>query len=501
MHDLEHTYNTNSSLKAARTLLMGQLLGSGLVLRRNGEPIVIKQPFEEHLRTHWLPFARRLIDSFLCFGFAVVSIEEETRKPFSDRAQSSSSSIGPDRVVQADPADVSAAATPQAKGPNLIPVVPTLGTYEIVLVPTGRGGYFRETQCFTTAATHAYQKDEFLEVFYRDQPDTNGNCISPISSCYNLLNLLESFKSLAITAEVTRAQPTLVTQSVGSKQQGGASGIDQASLFFDSESRDLQQQTTDEQSVDRQKQLQMVVALAGEINRLRTHNLNGNPAAPSAPMPSAPEVPPRLFALPDRQALVPNALQPQSRGDLEQLMRFGNEAICSSLGVPASVIFEGRFSSNSMSQLQLLNTTVASIAVSVNDVLSQTYTALYGKGRDAGELVLCTAPLCATTEVQALYSAGIIDYETAVPSAMHSLGCSASSISAALERRKTEESKKRKAGELQEKVVEAESKLRIKNAKNPPEAAASQTATPAPTSSGKAKVPPSEAGSAPDDND
>ena len=152
-------------------------------------------------------------------------------------------------------------------------------------------------------------------------------------------------------------------------------------------------------------------------------------------------------------------------------------------------------------RLQLLNTTVTSIAVSVNDVLSQTYTALYGKGRDAGELVLSTAPLCATTEVQALYSSGIIDYETALPSAMHSLGCSASSISAALERRKTEESKKRKADELQEKVVEAESELRIKNAKNPPEAATSKAATPAPAPSGKSKAPPSEVGSAPDDDD
>ena len=156
MNDLEHIYNTNSSLKAARTLLSGQLLSSGLVLRRNGEPVVIKQAFEDHLSKYWLPFARRLIDSFLCFGFAVVSIEEEPRKPFSDRSYgSSSSSIGPDRVVKADPADVSAAATPQAKGPNLVPVVPVLGTYELVLVPTGRGGYFRETQCFTTASTHA----------------------------------------------------------------------------------------------------------------------------------------------------------------------------------------------------------------------------------------------------------------------------------------------------------------------------------------------------------
>ena len=145
-----------------------------------------------------------------------------------------------------------------------------------------------------------------------------------------------------------------------------------------------------------------------------------------------------------------------------------------------------------MSQLQLLNTTVASIAVSVNDVLSQTYTALYGNGRDAGELVLSTAPLCSTTEVQALFPAQIIDFETALPSAMHSLGCSAASIAAAMERRRKEETKKRKREELAEKVEEAESKARIRVANNPEPASSS--------SSGKAKAPPSEVGSAPDDD-
>lgn len=362
MHSIEHVYTTNSSLRAARVLLMGQLLSSGLVLRRNGEPITLKQTFEDHLRSYWLPFARMVIDSFLKFGFCVVSIEEEPRKPFSDRGEGSSlgssgspgssgsSGIGPERVVKADPADVSAAATPAAKGANLIPIVPILGTYELVLVPTGRGGYMRETQIFTTASTHAYQRDDFMECFYRDQPDSNGNVNSPIASCFNLLSYVEQLKELAMTAEITRAQPTLVTQSVGVKNQNATAGMDQANLFFDAESRDLQQQSTDEQSADRQKQLQMVVALAGEVNRLRTHNRDGNPSAPSAPVSAAPEVPPRLFALPEKQSLVPNALQPQARSDLEQLMRFANEAICSSLGVPASVIFEGKFSSNSMSQ-------------------------------------------------------------------------------------------------------------------------------------------------------
>ena len=163
------------------------------------------------------------------------------------------------------------------------------------------------------------------------------------------------------------------------------------------------------------------------------------------------------------------------------------------------------FSSLCVGRLQLLNTTVASLAISVNDVLSQTYNALYSSGREAGELVLSTAPLCATSEVQALYSSGIIDFETAMPSAMHSLGCSAASISAAIERRKQDETKKRKAEELEERVVKAQSERRIKDAKTPPPAASSSAPVKAPapdtSGSGKAKAPASEAGSGPDDGD
>ncbi|MDA9633367.1 hypothetical protein N9S81_00345, partial [bacterium] len=147
-----------------------------------------------------------------------------------------------------------------------------------------------------------------------------------------------------------------------------------------------------------------------------------------------------------------------------------------------------------MSQLQLLNTVVASLAVSVNDVLSQTYTALYGSGSGAGsggagagELVLSTAPLCSTAEVQALYAAQIIDYETALPSAMHSLGCSSASISSALERRRAEESKKRKVDELDAKVNEAEGKARIRLANNPNLDGGSKPAASA-ASGGKAKA-------------
>ena len=106
------------------------------------------------------------------------------------------------------------------------------------------------------------------------------------------------------------------------------------------------------------------------------------------------------------------------------------------MGVPASVIFEGKFSSNSMSQLQLLNTTVTSMALAVNKVLTACYHAVYDDAIEGDELVLLTAPLAATTEVQELFTAGIIDIESALPAALHSLGGSAVEIEGALKRRR-----------------------------------------------------------------
>jgi hypothetical protein len=100
--------------------------------------------------------------------------------------------------------------------------------------------------------------------------------------------------------------------------------------------------------------------------------------------------------------------------------------------------FEGKFSSNSMSQLQLLNTTISSIAINVNNVLTRSYQACYGNvpgSTDEDELMLLTAPLSATAEVEALFTAGLIDVESALPAALHSLGCSANEITEALKRR------------------------------------------------------------------
>ena len=371
MAAIQHMYHTSPSIQAARTILMGQLLGSGIQLTRDGKAVKLTATFQKHVEAQWIPFAREVIDHTLMYGMCVVSIEEQDEEPFakfikdSRRSQEASKQSAkrrkPSGGVASDaprgqPGDpqtktasdgaavVANAPGPAASGPNIVPVVPVFGTYEVALTPSGRAAYKRRARVFTTSPAHAYTEDPYAAVFFRNDPDVDGNVISPVASAFEFASFVNALRELALSAEVVRATPTLVTQSTPRVGTVGAGGVDTASLFFDQEARAVNQQQSDAEASERTQQLSLTVRLAAELNRLRTTNPNlttGSTGAGPSTSSLPPEVPPRLFALPDKQQLVPNALQPQARTDLEALMRLANDHIACSMGVPASVIFEG----------------------------------------------------------------------------------------------------------------------------------------------------------------
>ena len=77
----------------------------------------------------------------------------------------------------------------------------------------------------------------------------------------------------------------------------------------------------------------------------------------------------------------------------------------------------------------------------MNKVLTATYAACYSDAMEGDELTLLTAPMCSTAELQSLYEGGIVDIESALPAALHSLGCTAVEIAGAVKRRRqTDES-------------------------------------------------------------
>jgi hypothetical protein len=121
-----------------------------------------------------------------------------------------------------------------------------------------------------------------------------------------------------------------------------------------------------------------------------------------------------------------------------------------------------------MSQIQLLNTTIASIALFVNQVLTASYRAVYSAD-ESSELILVVAPLSATAEVQSLYAGGIIDIESALPCALNSLGSSAEEIASAMERRRAKDEAEKEMATAREKTERDELAQRSKVAKMKPQ--------------------------------
>jgi len=172
---ISHLYNSSPSIQAARAILLGQLLGSGVVVRRQGRDVNLKPVFARHLEDVWLPFARAVIDHFLMFGFVLVSLEKESPPPFANfvkgKQLAATSSMAPRGRAGATkeaptPSDVRAKGaqpiTDDARqdarinnsklngGSNLVPTVPDLGQYEVSFVHVGESNYQREYRVFST---------------------------------------------------------------------------------------------------------------------------------------------------------------------------------------------------------------------------------------------------------------------------------------------------------------------------------------------------------------
>ncbi len=354
---LQHLYNTSPSIQAARAILMGQLLSSGVVVRRGGNDVELKDTFSRHLEDVWIPFARGVIDHFLMFGFVVVSLEEEEPPPFDNFLKGKK--MASVSYTQKDPGDASAARArkvpvrddvahdinaPRARGTNLIPMIPDLGQYDVSFIHVGATNYRRVYRIFATNSENAYRQDFSSEIFFKTPPDNAGNICSPIATVFQSASFISSLEELALQAEVVRTRQLLVTQPMQRLQQNN--NLDPANLFFDSESRAVQASSTSEEDASQAQSLAMQAKLMSIINRLQTTDpATGKSVAGSssisAPSHVPPPLPPQLFACPEKQMVVPGVRPPEARSDLVDLMRVANDHIAATMGVPASVIFEG----------------------------------------------------------------------------------------------------------------------------------------------------------------
>lgn len=316
---LRALYYQNPSMMAARSILVGQLLSSGIVVRRKGEDVVLTEGFAKHLEGVWIPFVRQCFDDLMVQGYVTVSIENEAPGPFSGLQKRKRKS----NVV------------------NLVPCVTEPGTCQVSFVRGGRNGYQRVYTAKSLAPGVSYGIDDQIGIFVRSHPDSLGNITSPVATCFNSASFVAALTELALQAEVVRARTLLVTQVPPRGDRGGSAPIDAANLFYDSESRALQSSDAAGEAEEQAASLSLLTKLCARLNQLQTHNQQQHSGAPAPAAHVPPEVPPRLFTLPEKQVLAPTPQQPQSRTDLEALLRQSNDSVCAAFGVPASVIFEG----------------------------------------------------------------------------------------------------------------------------------------------------------------
>jgi hypothetical protein len=319
--------------------LLGQLLSSGIVVRRKGEDVALTEMFAKHLEGTWLPFVRRAFDELMVAGYVVVSIEAEGPAPFDGLAAPPTKRTRPNASQKVDGVKIE-------KIDNLVPEVAEPGSFQLSFVLGGRVGYKRIYTTTSLSPGNSYGIDPSLGVFFRNQPDSHGNPCSPVATCFDSASFVAALQELALQAEVTRARTQLITQAAP-KVAGGNAPLSAAELFFDSETRQMHAADQEEGAAEQAAALGLISKMCAKINSLQTRGEDGSGMARGLPMHAPPEVPPRLFTIPDRQVLAPPTRPPEARTDLEALLRQANDAVCAAFGVPASVIFEGaRFCSN-----------------------------------------------------------------------------------------------------------------------------------------------------------
>lgn len=363
MHALASMYYGNASVQAAKAVLHSQLLAGGVQLERGGEPLKevkygetdengkrkqgITKTFAAHLDEKWLPFARDVIDHFLMYGLCPVVFEEAGEQ---EEAQS--------QAIQKLKSEIGMRVSPESKRKRevnkprvLIPHVPLLGTYDIAWRSAGRLGYTREYFLYSQAPGQSTRVDDASMVFVKTHPDSVGNVSSPLSSVYDLGSFVHSLVELAFQAETQRAVPHMVTQI--RKKDSKVDELTAGGLFYDSESRAQASGQESEESVAAARALELQAQLAKAINKVQHQGRGDGGTLSPAVTYGAPEVAPKLFTLPREQELAPHVQLPQPRGDLESLIRLAVEQFCAALGLPSSLVFEGRFSNNSSTQYAL----------------------------------------------------------------------------------------------------------------------------------------------------
>lgn len=222
---LSVVYNSSAVVQAIRSVLQSHLLAGGVVVKRDGTPVELKDHFRLHVEEHFTRFARDVLDAVLVLGFVPVVYEKHV----------------PEQSLAAPPD----AATGVS---HTLPHVPPIGLYELERAFGGESGFTSSYRVFHKLDPMRHVEN--TRVFVRTPPDIAGNVVSAVSSVHDLSTFSSVMIELAVTAERDRTSPTIATQHRPSKEAPGFGVVD---MFTDSSAQTAHANQTSGQS---QRQLQ-----------------------------------------------------------------------------------------------------------------------------------------------------------------------------------------------------------------------------------------------------
>ena len=463
---LRHLYETDATVVAAKNILESRLFGSGLALKRKGKTIDLTPEFRQHLNDVWISFAKQVLAGFLTVGFAVVSYEQEARDCATTRRRR--------RLTRTSLSEASGTGG-KLRASAQVPVAVTYGLCRVAFEQVGESGYQRCYHVYRHDLGDTLEADEDSVLHIHDEPDARGNLNSSMVPIHAFSVFCQGLIHEAAIAERSRTRPPLVTQQ---RKSDSKNGVGPADMFFDTESRGISREQTEENNAAAARALQMQIKLCEMLNRSVGGGGGGGGAGASAS--STPgansELTNRIFALPADHEMASHAPVAQARPDLETLLRYDLDIKCTALGVPSTLLSEGRYASQTGSQLAILNSTVNRLATAIDRVLTDTYIDIYGEGGEGGEganeqasfggaagaagaatdakfatgdgaaveLVTLTSPLASTNEVISLVQGGLADVLVAAPLALHALGLNQVEIDEFLKRHAADEAERKK---------------------------------------------------------
>ena len=331
---LQGLYETHPTLVAAKSVLEARLLSSGLTLKHNGSSVDLTPEFRQHMDDHWIRFAKDLMSAYLVYGLAVVSYEPEQKECATTRKRYKSNAESGDALDSATRRAIQTGG--RLRTVSTVPIVVPPDAYKLSFEMCGVGGYNRVYQIHRTRSDDAMTLDTESVLFIRDPPDGAGNINSPMAAVHSISALVDNLVDLAVKAESGRVRPTLVTQA---RKQNTQNGVAPQDMFFDAESRGISREQTDDDNAAAARSLQLQFKLCHILNQAGIHgpsraNIGGQGASTSPPESMGP-----IFALPTEQELSPNVPIPQSRGDLESLLRLSVDFMCTAIGVQSSDLY------------------------------------------------------------------------------------------------------------------------------------------------------------------